>query len=128
MQSGVGDQAELHRFGIPLVEHLPGVGQNFQDHVALPGVIWECRGEEPNAAFHWFWKSDSSLDTPDLQTTQAPLGMTRWREANPTLPASGWLMYPAVIRTKSRGRVRLTGSGPLDPATLKAIFCRIRMT
>jgi choline dehydrogenase len=24
MQFGVGDQAELHRFGIPLVEDLPG--------------------------------------------------------------------------------------------------------
>lgn len=120
MQSGVGDQAELQRFGIPLVEHLPGVGQNFQDHVTLPGVIWECRGEEPNAAFHWFWKSDSRLETPDLQTTQAPLGMTQRREANPTLPASGWLMLPAVIRTKSRGRVRLTGSGPLDPADIES--------
>ena len=63
MQSGIGDQTELQRFGITLVEHLPGVGQNFQDHVALPGMIWECCGEEPNAAFHWFWKSDSSLDS-----------------------------------------------------------------
>ena len=120
MQSGVGDQAELHRFGIPLVEHLPGVGQNFQDHVALPGMIWECRGDEPNAVFHWFWKSDSSLDTPDLQTTQAPLEMTGFKKVNPTLPASGWMMLPAVIRTKSRGRVRLTGPGPLDPADIES--------
>src|SRR5258707_2113664 len=44
MHSGVGDQPEFNRFGIPLVEHLPGVGQNLQDHVALPGMIWECRG------------------------------------------------------------------------------------
>src|SRR4029077_11811762 len=32
MQSGIGDEVELKRFGIPLVQHLPGVGQNFQDH------------------------------------------------------------------------------------------------
>ena len=32
MQSGIGDQAELQRLGIPVVQHLPGVGQNFQDH------------------------------------------------------------------------------------------------
>ena len=32
MQSGIGDQVELQRLGIPLVQHLPGVGQNFQDH------------------------------------------------------------------------------------------------
>src|SRR5262249_3824623 len=35
MQSGIGDQAELRRFGIPVVQHLPGVGVGFQDH---PGV------------------------------------------------------------------------------------------
>src|SRR5260370_8686985 len=35
MQSGIGDQAELKRFGIPLVQHLPGVGQNFQDHAPI---------------------------------------------------------------------------------------------
>jgi choline dehydrogenase len=122
MLSGVGDQAELHRFGIPLVEHLPGVGQNFQDHVAvgLPGMIWECRGDEPDAVFHWFWKSDSSLDTPDLQTTQAPLGMTGLQKVNPSLPASGWMMLPAVIRTKSRGRVRLAGLSPLQPADIES--------
>jgi choline dehydrogenase len=120
LQSGVGDQAELHRFGIPLVEHLPGVGQNLQDHVALLGMIWECHGDEPNAVFHWFWRSDSSLDTPDLQTTQVPLEMTGLKKVNPILPASGWMMLPAVIRTKSRGRVRLTGPGPLDPADIES--------
>jgi choline dehydrogenase-like flavoprotein len=35
MLSGIGDKAELGRFGIPLVQHLPGVGQNFQDHPAF---------------------------------------------------------------------------------------------
>src|SRR5258708_6317158 len=120
MKSGVGDQAELNRFGIPLVEHLPGVGQNFQDHVALPGMIWECGGDEPNVVFTWFWRSASSLDTPDLQTTQVPLERTGLKKVNPALPASGWMMLPAVIRTKSRGRVRLTGSGPLDPADIES--------
>src|SRR5215468_1146492 len=35
MQSGIGDQAERRRFGIPVVQRLPGVGLGFQDH---PGV------------------------------------------------------------------------------------------
>jgi choline dehydrogenase len=118
MQSGVGDEVELGRFGIPAVEHLPGVGQNFQDHVALPPIIWECQGEEPEAVFHWFWKSDS--DTPNLQTTQGPLGRSGLRRANPNLPESGWLMLPAVIRPKSRGRIRLAGLDPLDPPDIEA--------
>jgi choline dehydrogenase len=118
MQSGIGDEAELRRFGIPVVEHLPGVGQNFQDHVALPPLVWECQGDEPEAVFHWFWKSDS--DTPNLQTTQGPLALSGLRKVNPNLPASGWLMLPAVIRTKSRGRIRPSGSDPLDPPDIEA--------
>jgi choline dehydrogenase-like flavoprotein len=30
--SGVGDADQLHRHGVPLVHHLPGVGRNLQDH------------------------------------------------------------------------------------------------
>jgi choline dehydrogenase len=47
MQSGIGDEVELQRHGIPLVQHLPGVGQNFQDHPAI-GCIWEY--QKPVAA------------------------------------------------------------------------------
>src|SRR5258708_15619019 len=35
MLSGIGNQTELRRLGIPVVQHLPGVGQNFQDHVGF---------------------------------------------------------------------------------------------
>src|SRR5262244_1113913 len=35
MQSGIGDQDELRRFGIPVVLHLTGVGQGLQDHPAF---------------------------------------------------------------------------------------------
>src|SRR5690606_36015182 len=33
MLSGLGDREELNRHGIPLVQHIPGVGRNLQDHV-----------------------------------------------------------------------------------------------
>jgi choline dehydrogenase len=33
MLSGIGDEAELRRHGIATAQHLPGVGQNLQDHV-----------------------------------------------------------------------------------------------
>src|SRR5260370_32398190 len=40
MLSGIGDQAELQRLGGPVLQHLPGGGGNFQDHVGF-GWIWE---------------------------------------------------------------------------------------
>src|SRR6201988_4054876 len=39
MQSGIGDQIELHLLGIRLVQYLPGVVQNFQDHAGIGCVL-----------------------------------------------------------------------------------------
>src|ERR1700742_3421720 len=36
MLSGVGPQAHLAQLGIPVVHHLPGVGQSLQDHYSAP--------------------------------------------------------------------------------------------
>ncbi|CAH1270269.1 CHDH [Branchiostoma lanceolatum] len=33
MLSGIGDADDLRKLGIPVVQHLPGVGQNLQDHL-----------------------------------------------------------------------------------------------
>jgi choline dehydrogenase len=46
LQSGIGDRAELRRLGIPVVQHLPGVGQNFQDHPGF-GCVWEYQQPLP---------------------------------------------------------------------------------
>jgi hypothetical protein len=43
MVSGLGDSGELRALGIPVVEDLPGVGRNFQDHVAFD-LVWEDDG------------------------------------------------------------------------------------
>ena len=41
MLSGVGPADELRRHGIPVVQDLPGVGQNLQDHLGI-GLYYEC--------------------------------------------------------------------------------------
>jgi choline dehydrogenase len=124
MQSGIGDQDELRRFGIPLVQHLPGVGQNFQDHVAL-GCIWEYIEPLPprNTASEatCFWKTDPSVESPDLQVTHAEVPITTTETAarfNP--PATCWTVLGGVLRPKSRGRVRLTGPTPNDPVLIES--------
>jgi len=113
MLSGIGDQAELRSFGIPVVQHLPGVGQNFQNHFAI-GCIWEYQQplapRNNGAEATYFWKSDSSLETPDLQTCQGEFPFCSAEAAarfNP--PPDSWTLFGGVVRTKSQGRIRLTG-------------------
>jgi choline dehydrogenase len=119
MLSGIGDQAELKRLGIPIVQHLPGVGQNFQDHFGI-GCVWEY--QQPLAPHNngseatFFWKSNPDLDTPDLQTCQGEVPICSAETAsmfNP--PAASWTLFGGVVRTKSRGQIRLTGPNPQDP-------------
>jgi choline dehydrogenase len=118
MQSGIGDEVELKRFGIPLVQHLPGVGQNFQDHAAI-GCVWEY--QKPLALHNsggeatFFWKSDPSLDTPDIQTCLAEVPLTSTEMLTRLKPPAGsWTMFGGIVRPKSRGRIRLTGPNPTD--------------
>jgi choline dehydrogenase len=124
MQSGIGDEAELGRFGIPVVQHLPGVGQNLQDH---PGFdcVWEYR--QPLAPRNtasestYFWKSDPAMESPDLQTCQAEVPKSSAENiARFGLPEFGWTLFAGVVRPKSRGRLRLTGPKPLDPVEIQA--------
>jgi len=126
MQSGIGDQAELRRLGIPVVQHLPGVGQNFQDHPAF-GCVWEYQEALPprnnlgEATF--FWKSDPRLASPDLQTCQVEVPLSSPENAARFgLPANGWTLYGGVVQPKSRGHIRLTGPNPLDPIQIEANF------
>ncbi|HYZ87032.1 MAG TPA: GMC family oxidoreductase N-terminal domain-containing protein [Bryobacteraceae bacterium] len=123
MQSGIGDEAELRRWAIPVVEHLPGVGRNFQDHV-MASCIWEYkqplapRNNAGEATF--FWKSNAALDTPDLQICQTEVPFCSAESAarfNP--PPAGWTLLPGVTQPKSRGRIRLTGPSPLDPLLIE---------
>jgi len=124
MLSGIGDEAELQRLGIPVVQHLPGVGQNFQDHFAV-GCMWEY--QEPLAPRNnggeatFFWKSNPGLDTPDLQTCQVEVPLCSAETGakfNP--PAASWTLYAGVVRPKSRGQIRLTGPNPDDPIQIEA--------
>src|SRR6267154_3557229 len=124
MLSGIGDRAELQRLGIPLVQHLPGVGQNFQDHFGI-GCVWEYqqllapRNNGAEATF--FWKSNPGLDTPDLQTCQIEVPVCSAETGakfNP--PPASWTMYGSVVRPKRRGQIRLTGPNPDDPIQMES--------
>lgn len=127
MLSGIGPKAELDRIGVETVVDLPGVGQNFQDHVLLAGCIWEYN--EPQAPKNslaeatFFWKSDSSLDTPDTQPFQIEVPFAS-EVTGPAYepPAGAWSLAPGLVRPKSRGRVYLESSDPMALAKVDGQF------
>lgn len=53
MLSGVGDRAQLESHGIDVKAHLPGVGQNLQDHLDLY-VQYACK--QPVTLFTASWR------------------------------------------------------------------------
>src|SRR5262249_40509901 len=83
MLSGVGDAAELHRFGIEVAQHLPGVGRNLQDHPLLGGCVWEYeRALTPTTVgpATLFWKSKPGEATsPSADVRSRPRGGRRRR-------------------------------------------------
>jgi choline dehydrogenase len=124
MQSGIGNQDELQHFGIPVLQHLPGVGQNLQDH-PLFGCVWEYQQPLPlrnnGGEATYFWKSDPDLDTPDLQGLlgEFPLASAE-TAADFNLPEFGWTLGGGLVRPKSRGHICLTGPKPTDPVQIEA--------
>ncbi len=112
MQSGIGPDAALRRHGIKVVQDLPGVGRNHQDHVSF-GCIFECR--EPQAVGSGgseatlYWKSDPSLAAPDLFQCQAEFAIPSAETASLGVPEHGWTMFAGLAHPKSRGELHLTG-------------------
>ncbi len=122
MQSGIGDQSELARAGIDVVQHLPGVGRNFQDHLFVP-CVWEYKTPLPprnNTGPTFFWKSDVSLDTPDLQSFQVEVPFSTAEIAHFSAPPASWSMLSGIVRPRSRGHLWITGPNPSDPIEIVA--------
>jgi choline dehydrogenase len=122
MQSGIGDEVELNHFGIPVIQHLPGVGLGFQDHLGVC-CLWESSGSLPSRPAPEaiiFWKSKTGLGSPDFQILPAVL--SAGDAARLGLPAGGWALLGIVVQPKSRGRIRLTGSDPADPVQIEANY------
>jgi choline dehydrogenase-like flavoprotein len=124
MQSGIGDEAELRPFDIPVVEHLPGVGQNFQDH---PGFhcTWESKEavvpRNNGAEATLFWQSMPHLESPNWQMFLSEIPRsTPENIARFGIPARGWTLAGCLVRPQSRGCIRLTGSNPDDPVQIEA--------
>jgi choline dehydrogenase len=142
--SGIGDAAHLRSHGIDVLADLPGVGENFQDHLEATvqaevkdpiSMYGEDRGLK--AVGHMLQylltrtglltsnvvESGGFVDTagtgqPDIQFHVLPsfAGFAE-REAE---PGHGISIGPCFLRPQSRGTVKLRSSDPRDPALFNA--------
>lgn len=118
MQSGIGHEDELRPHGIAVVQHLPGVGRNHQDHLAF-GCTWAYRDPQgvggSGCEATLYWKSDASLSHPDILQCQLEFPVPAPVEAGIATPQHGWTMFAGLAQPKSRGRLRLCGPEATDP-------------
>lgn len=112
--SGIGDPEQLRAFDITVVSDLPGVGENFHNHV-LTGVIAECKqpvppGKQNLSEVALFLKSAPGLPGPDLQIAfvHVPFNIIVG-QGHPNSVS----ILPGVVRPLSRGWIRLASKDPM---------------
>ncbi|ACC80673.1 GMC family oxidoreductase [Nostoc punctiforme] len=113
--SGIGSSSHLQEFGIPVVADVPGVGENFHNHV-LTGVIYETTQLVPPPNLNLsesalFCQSEPGWIGPDLQLgfVHVPFDIIIGQNYPNAIS-----ILPGVVRPTSRGWIRLASSNPLD--------------
>jgi choline dehydrogenase len=125
MLSGIGDKAELDRFDIPLVHHLPGVGQNLRDHVSFSCVreyLAPIAPRNAGAEATLYWKSSPDLDSPNLLFCQAEFPFASPGAASRGIPSDDWTMAAGIAQPKSPDLVHLTRANLLNPVRIERTF------
>lgn len=148
MLSGVGDAGALGRHGIASVHHLPGVGQNLQDH---PDFVFGFASDEPYfSGLSWsgigriikgigqyrrerrgpmtsnvaecggFLKTRPDLDLPDIQLHFC-MAMVEDHGRKPRW-GTGFSCHVCLLRPASRGSVWLNSADPLAAPAIDPNF------
>jgi choline dehydrogenase len=126
MLSGVGEAKALRSLGIDLVENLPGVGQNLQDHVLLSGVVFKYKGKMPgrpadsNAVEAEAYLSSSPSGDTDISLVphQLPLVTPDVASRFGAPPPDAFTIAPALVQPTSTGSVRLASNNFQDAAVI----------
>lgn len=111
--SGVGAAEQLRKFRVPVVADLPGVGENFHNHV-LTGIIAETiepvqPGHQNLSESALFALSRPGMIAPDLQLAfvHVPFDIIVGQQ-HPNAVS----ILPGVVRPQSRGTIRLASTDP----------------
>jgi choline dehydrogenase len=137
--SGVGPGGELAALGIGVVQDLPGVGENLQDHLefyfqiasrepvtlysqmsvwrrALIGARWLLTHDGLGASNHFetggFIRSRAGIRYPDIQFHFLPLAVSY--DGSSLAHEHGFQAHVGPMRSQSQGSVRLRSAAPTD--------------
>ncbi len=143
--SGIGPEALLREFGIPVRHGLPGVGGNLQDHLQIR-TAFKVQGvktmnERANSLLGRagmgleyllfrrgpltmapsqlgaFAKSDPARETPDLEYHVQPLSLPKFGEALDAFPAI--TASVCNLRPESRGSIRIVSPDPFEAPAIR---------
>jgi choline dehydrogenase len=122
MLSGVGEAKALRSLGIDVVENLPGVGENLQDHVLVSGVVFKYKGKMPdrppasNAVEAEAYLSSGPSSDTDINLVLEQLSIVTPEAAARfgAPPADAFTIAPALVQPTSRGAVRLASNSFQD--------------
>ncbi|MCW4459924.1 GMC family oxidoreductase [Microbacterium sp. MPKO10] len=127
MRSGIGDEDDLRALGIPVVQHLPGVGRNLDDHMRLP-CMWEATGVPlpmpTRSQAVVFAEDESRPGAPEFVMYLSPApSVSPESAAQYPPPERCFTLMPAMrLRPESRGRVRLASTDPLIRPRIETNF------
>jgi choline dehydrogenase len=142
--SGIGDAGLLGRLGIETVQHLPGVGENLQDHleVYVQHGCSEAVSMQPHATERWrrpwigfqwlffrggpgatnhfeaggFVRGDEAVDYPNLMFHFLPLAI-RYDGSAPA-GGHGYQVHVGPMYSDARGTVRIRSTDPTEHPAL----------
>ena len=128
MLSGIGAPAELQRLGIGVRAALPGVGQNLQDHPLVRAVNFRAKRSlgavsDNGGGAMINWKTRSHLAQPNVhafpvQGRSATAEVANGYDLNGDVFAIG----TGLMRSRSRGYLRLSGAEPSSPIEIQPNF------
>ena len=140
MLSGIGPQEHLAGFGLPVVHHLPGVGQSLQDHYSTPiklksrlpvtindVMLSNARKLKAGLEYYMFHRGPLAmisspaalfartrpeLASPDIKISISPFSADRPQDG--LHPWSGFTSIAYQLRPESRGEIKLKSPDPFD--------------
>ncbi|KAG2520605.1 hypothetical protein BBO99_00007509 [Phytophthora kernoviae] len=141
MLSGVGDAQHLKEVGVPVVHHLPAVGQNMEDHLgaylhvtckkpitlyhstphfphkmAWIGIQWLASRSGPGISSHieagGFFRSAPGKRRPDVKWQFVPGATDERRQV--LRDGHAMMLHCATLRATSRGFIKLRSADPRE--------------